>query len=506
MLRLIIVDDEKIIRETIFNIIDWNSMGVEVIGLCKNGIEAFDMILDENPDIVISDIKMPGLSGLELIKRVSETELSVEFIILSGYGEFDYAKKAMKYGVKNYLLKPCNESQIIEVIKDVSEDCYKKRAFQDFKENQYSLTKTLHENIIRNIITEGLSSTWELSELTKQYEKFMDFTNKNYELCYIYYLDEEHLLDFIQLLYDYNDINSPSILLFTIYVKNTLLVFFESYQHSFSAYDNFVESIHISNQKVSIQYERKSYISLNKLLEAIIGKLKRFEMIYVMKELKKIPICNYNVLFHNVEEISKKLVKDSLLEREKAFDDLKNIFNSLDDVNLMNALITNILLKQLNTPSNDYNPIHFTEFMLDISSKNDIIDLRESLYNNLSKLLKPQESTHNYKSFIEKTLTYIDENLSNPNLSLKWISENLLFLNVDYVSKQFLKQTGYKFSSYLTNVRIEKAKILLLKAGIDKIYFVAEEVGYGNNPQYFSQIFKKNTGMTPTMYIKKMTT
>lgn len=93
MLRLIIVDDEKIIRETIFNLIDWSSMGIEVVGLCKNGIEAYDIILDEYPDIVISDIKMPGLSGLELIKRVSETDHDIEFIILSGYGDLIMQRK-----------------------------------------------------------------------------------------------------------------------------------------------------------------------------------------------------------------------------------------------------------------------------------------------------------------------------------------------------------------------------------------------------------------------------
>lgn len=140
MLRLIIVDDEKIIRETISNLIDWNSIGIEVVGLCKNGIEAYDMILDEYPDIVMSDIKMPGLSGLELIKRISQTDHDIEFIILSGYGEFDYAKETMKYGVKHYLLKPCNESQIIEVMGEVAEDCYRKRAFQDFQEKQYNIS------------------------------------------------------------------------------------------------------------------------------------------------------------------------------------------------------------------------------------------------------------------------------------------------------------------------------------------------------------------------------
>ena len=111
MLKMIIVDDEKIIRETIHSLIDWNSLGIDVAAVCKDGIEAFDCILDEYPDIVMTDIKMPGLSGLDLIEKVRAAQLNTEFIILSGYGEFEFARTAMRYGVKHYLLKPSNETR-----------------------------------------------------------------------------------------------------------------------------------------------------------------------------------------------------------------------------------------------------------------------------------------------------------------------------------------------------------------------------------------------------------
>lgn len=82
MLRLIIVDDEKIIRESICSLIDWESLGIEVVGVCKNGLEAYDAILDSYPDIVLTDIKMPGLSGLELIEKLNDTREHIQFIIL----------------------------------------------------------------------------------------------------------------------------------------------------------------------------------------------------------------------------------------------------------------------------------------------------------------------------------------------------------------------------------------------------------------------------------------
>ena len=122
MLKVLIVDDEKIIRETIADLIDWDALSLQLIGTAKDGIEAYNIILDEYPEIVLTDIKMPGLSGLDLIQRIHAVNKDTQFIILSGYGEFEYAKKAMQYGVRHYLLKPCNEEQIIDSLKDVRKD------------------------------------------------------------------------------------------------------------------------------------------------------------------------------------------------------------------------------------------------------------------------------------------------------------------------------------------------------------------------------------------------
>lgn len=261
MLRLMIADDERIIRETIRNLIDWESLGIKLTGLCKNGLEAYDMILDEYPDIVLTDIRMPGLSGLELIEKIHLLDPSIHFIILSGYEEFSYAKQAMKFGVKHYLLKPCNESQIIESIKETIADIEKEPE------------RELHSN------------------------------------------------------------------------KNSRI---SSFQESSG--------------------------SAEQLL---------------------------------------------------------------------------------------------------------------------------------YKDFIVQTMEYVNDHLSDPALSLKWIAENVLFMNVDYVSKQFVKQTGTKFSTYLCDLRIARAKTLLESGDSDKIYEIATQVGCGNNPQYFTQLFKKSTGLTPSAYIQQ---
>lgn len=182
MLKLIIADDERVIRETISTLIDWKQYDIELVGLCSNGLEAYDMILDESPDIVLTDIKMPGLDGLELIKKVSDTDLATQFIILSGYGEFDYAKKAMKYGVKHYLLKPCNELQIIDSIQDTAKTCYQNIISTYTKANTFQTADNMCHHVLFSIINDAVYQNKPYYETFQTYEPYMDFHFTAYHL------------------------------------------------------------------------------------------------------------------------------------------------------------------------------------------------------------------------------------------------------------------------------------------------------------------------------------
>ena len=335
MLKMIIVDDEKIIRETIYSIIDWASIGIEVVAVCKDGIEAFDSIVDEYPDIVMTDIKMPGLSGLDLIQKVQEAELSMEFVILSGYGEFEFAQTAMKYGVKHYLLKPSNEKEIIQVMQACTVTCQEKIAARV------------------DCLMAELFATEECADKKTQSKFFAQLSNQ---------------------------------------------------------------------QDVS---------------------LAKTQMIKMLMEAAK-----------------------------------KEIY----------AL----------------NKVQMTEDIMVINGCNDMSTLIPCAEAIMTRIFST-EPQHKYIDCVEKVVEYVGAHLSDSNLSLKWIAENYLYMNADYVSKQFVRQTGSKFSSYLTELRIQEAKKLLLEENLDSPYAVAEKVGFGNNPQYFSQIFKKYTKLSPSAYIKMMT-
>ena len=115
MLKLLVADDERILREAVCYLIDWKSIGIELAASCKNGREAYEEACRIKPDIILTDIKMPGLSGLDLVEKLSEPGRVLEFILLTGYADFEYAHRALSHRVHHYLLKPCNEQQIIEV-------------------------------------------------------------------------------------------------------------------------------------------------------------------------------------------------------------------------------------------------------------------------------------------------------------------------------------------------------------------------------------------------------
>lgn len=121
MKRVVLVDDEREVVESISKIVDWEAFGFQLTSTCLNAFQALGAIQKDSPDIVITDIKMPVMDGIELIRKTREFNTQVKFIILSGYGEFPLAQKAMKEGVREFLLKPCSENEIIEALLNVCE-------------------------------------------------------------------------------------------------------------------------------------------------------------------------------------------------------------------------------------------------------------------------------------------------------------------------------------------------------------------------------------------------
>ena len=119
MIRVIVADDEYKVCQLICQLIDWEGLGMRLIGTASNGLEALQMIEAEKPDLVLTDIRMPGFDGMELLKRARTVKADMEFIIISGYSHFEYAQTAIRYGVSDYILKPVNKETLNATLQKV---------------------------------------------------------------------------------------------------------------------------------------------------------------------------------------------------------------------------------------------------------------------------------------------------------------------------------------------------------------------------------------------------
>ena len=165
MYKVLLVDDERIILDGISRIVDWRSLQTELIGTARNGVEAFEFIQRQAPDIIISDIRMPGMDGLELVARVHEAYPHIRFVLLSGFGEFDYASRAMQYGVKHYLLKPTNEGKIgealHEIVAELEQETSKESFVRNMKAELEKVMPHVKEQFLKEFVTNKTYGKWD---------------------------------------------------------------------------------------------------------------------------------------------------------------------------------------------------------------------------------------------------------------------------------------------------------------------------------------------------------
>ena len=496
MIKLLIADDERIICETIASIIDWKKYNIEIIGTCLNGIEAYDLIMDEFPQIVITDIRMPGLDGLELIRRVTDLDMNTQFILLSGFSEFEYAQKAMKYGVKHYLLKPCNEKQILNAVRKASVQYYENQQTRKIKASQFVAVNSMRHNIFSSIINDALYLEQSYKKIISTYEPYMDFYTIPYRIFYIYYLEQNSANYFLNTIEAYFKANLPQVSVYGIYVCNTFSLFVQDFTLDYITFMNTLKKLHFPNQRVTCDIQTEPFPDLYTLLTFLLSKIKRYSSILYMNDFHLLHACNYSSISQRIEALY-----EAHNRRDKnALQQIIEVLNNISDITFFRQLTSSLLFKIISNNS-ELPSIDLTKWLLQTDSEKDLEHLKEIFVSKLKELLLHMNEESKPSPTTWRICQYISQNLDDPNLTLKKISESYLFMNVDYVSKKFQKDMNIKFSKYLTSKRIQRAKAYFDEDPFIKIQDVAEKVGYGSNPQYFSQLFKKVTGMTPSTYV-----
>ncbi|BDF03170.1 response regulator transcription factor [[Clostridium] hylemonae] len=503
MLKVLIVDDEKIIRETIADLIDWDALSLQLIGTAKDGIEAYNIILDEYPEIVLTDIKMPGLSGLDLIQRIHAVNKDTQFIILSGYGEFEYAKKAMQYGVRHYLLKPCNEEQIIDSLKDVRKDYADYLTSKDTPPQSF-IARNMNLNLMVGIMNDSLSpeTDKEFSYIFSNYKRYLDFDNVPYEIFYIYFVTPESYPLLLEKLQQFRDDICPGIAFNIIYVYNTLIFFFKSVNDDLGKIYNFLDTV-VLDQSVTIKYRHDHCPNLSAMLKELIPHIKKYEIIYFTEGSNTLSIYNYQNIIKEVQRLTASIYSPEKASSGQAFLELKSTLSSLSDADFLKQLASSVIIFSV-ARLRSFDMVDAAEFLIKLEKEKDCREISNLLDDQLTCFFEEYHSQKYTGDISHKIQEYVESHICDSGLSLKWIAENYLFMNVDYLSKRFLKETGCKFSRYLTDMRIKRAKEILASSDLDSIQNVADMVGCGNNPQYFSQIFKKSTGMSPSKYMKML--
>ncbi len=529
-LKVLIADDEFRIGILIKTLIKWEELNLECIDIVSNGEEALRVICDKNPDIVITDIQMPRINGLDLIAAVSEKKLNIKFIIISGYKDFEYAHKAIQYGVKSYLLKPIDEIELNNTLQkicsDFSQEYLKKEKEENF-EKEISVSKQIIKtNILKNIIekknytVEDIENIynlrldaplyrvidikldyWDFKNIDKKQDKItVDKVVSIVEKIFNDKIKEELIYEskslHIYCLLNYNTDKSDNLK----DLINNVLIDIEKYLLGFEMY---TVTIGIGGETTEFGNISNSVIEAYKAVSSRIkrgsGRLIYADNLFFKKSLsvsERLGSCENDYI--------NKIKTYSTEDFEKSIDELFDKITIEDRVDFSyyydaaEYLIT-VFFDQLEDKNED--GLKLREYLFDICQHCSTVNkMKKLLKINLSEYLERSYKRLEMKSTkpVREAKLYIDSHYSE-KITLESISE-IVELNPIYFSVLFKKETGLNFSSYLVNIRTEKAKEML-KNSNETIEAVAEKVGY-RDVRYFSRLFTKTVGIKPAVFRK----
>ena len=527
MIKILIVDDEPFIRQGLKILINWEEYGYEIAGEAANGIEAIKELEKKEIDLIIADIKMPEMNGIELIEYVHENILTeVKFIMLSGYYEFEYAKKAIKYNVTDYILKPIQKDELIKVLKSFKEEYIK-------QENKYTIQKVKDKVVYDRYLNEIIYGKYDSTSL-EYVKKCLDFSGGlRYIIIEInYYSDENINISederrsgqevFYQSMVGWLGKNYYNVIVDVSNYKDCYDIGF-IYDKKLAEEQGMSEKDYISkfqlNMKQIQKYDFYIYIgekvnSIEKLAlsykSATVAKLfsefSNGNNIAYYDEMTEKEEISYKIekqymdnLIHEIEENNEEEIKKCV---DKIYASFKEYKINLEIIKInINYLLCNLInsAKELDSEADQeqvmqyISSVSFEQMVSRGSAKHlQSFSLEFSRYLNQLR-----------QNTFQGILSHIDKEISEHymgRLSLKYLSEKY-YINSAYLGQVFKKQYNVSFKDYLNAYRIEKAADLL-KQSDDKIYNIAEKVGY-NNTDYFINKFVQLKGKTPLQYRKQ---
>lgn len=505
MLKVLIIDDETYVREGLKYIVDWNENGFEVCGEASNGDEGYERILELDPDIVLLDIQMPGKQGLDILKDIRNQGNNVRFIIVSGYSNFDYAKKAIKYGVKDYLLKPIDEDELLEIVlklkKEIEEDKKSKNyleknkvALRQYLLGQLILNKEIkeYEDVNNELNSRGTFQVALISNSSNQYN--FDNILKIEELI-IKNIEEKENIDVIKLedkiALVIGNINSSYAKKLLNKIKKKLDK--EIGSNNFIALGEEVQDI----KELYSSYRSAKKLTNNKFLfsnlevaSTVQADIKNIDLNIDEKDILKNAYTYLEI--GQIDKFNEYIILLKALIRSKWYKE-----------NEIKVLITKSLMDFGDKLKKDYSFLfknkNICEEIIDEIYKKDSLEEVMEIFINGLILISKEISINSNNSSIKRIVKYVETNYYK-DIKLETLAE-IFNYNSAYLGKIFKNYTGVSFNTYLDKCRIDEGKKLLLEKNL-KVYEVCELIGY-KNIDYFHSKFKKYVGVSPLNYKKQ---
>ncbi len=497
-MRILIVDDEQEIRLGIGQLLKASTLAdrLEIVGMAKDGAEALAIAGSRHVDLIITDIRMPGMSGLELIRHVRAANTMIQFVILSGYDDFGYARDAMRYGAMDYLLKPVDEQELIGIVGRLIEHTEKKNEpLLHLSEEEFRVAG--QEKDWKTIVlchTDDLPQQRVLElggESLLQWILVKALLETARELGNIYFLSGDSATLFR---YSFGLIASSKEEL-----KNKIDAFAQRV-HRFCS-DSVKVSVsfgisELEQRDAYLQDEQHYAMAFIRANHALFSRVLRGSGIYYADELGK---WKQHCISERLEAAldmkdSQRIMNeiDVLIDRCAQEVSIGPFILSLERLLF---LVHHRWQVELAT-SESSSMLEMKKMSEKLLWSSSTESLRISLMKWLQGVLARLDPGKQEGQVLDRAKKYIQANLQHP-VNLAELSEET-HVSPQYLSKLFREKSGETFIEYMTRLRMEEAKRLLMESGV-KVYEVASQVGY-SQWKHFSRVFRKYTGYSPSEY------
>lgn len=466
-MRILIAEDELLERKAMKKFIKENFGDMEVVGEAENGRRAIELAKEKRPNIVFMDIKMPGINGLEAIKQIHAVQPSIKFILVSAYDTFDYAKQAMQFGIKDYILKPGKKEEIVKALLRLQKEIVNEGKLEEEKRQS---RKLLEERFVRRLMEQPLQE--DVFELQKQlypqmkYSYFLVFggngsSNLNEIPCSL-----ERYLSNPFILYETNDIIVAIVIIDDIEDKATQL---------------------ITVRKLSLELKNSMFIGIGHICDSLEQLPISYREAYgAFFQLRTEGKSHYGFLNENTTDlpseeylakITEEVEKGNAGKAIEHFKDCSHLLGEAEKENLYIA-IQNLLMKR--------NVSNFKSSITSLQNDEDWQMYLNICCMKINEVYQSMQSMMIAKKYIEE---HFPENITLEDVAA------LVKLSPNYFSNLFKEEFGETFIEFLTRTRMLQAKLLIEKNAYS-LKEICFKVGY-KDPNYFSRVFKKYYHTSP---------